>query len=37
MEKSWVGPVTPHIYGKNDSPFRKMGHVTIVNSDIEGT
>jgi 5-(carboxyamino)imidazole ribonucleotide synthase len=28
--------VTPHIYGKkNDSPFQKMGHVTIVNSDIE--
>lgn len=28
--------VTPHIYGKRQTrPFRKMGHVTIVNSDIE--
>lgn len=27
--------VTPHIYGKSVTrPFRKMGHVTIVNSDI---
>lgn len=27
--------VTPHIYGKKQTrPFRKMGHVTIVNSDI---
>lgn len=27
--------VTPHIYGKKDTrPFRKMGHVTIVNDDI---
>lgn len=27
--------VTPHIYGKKEtSPFRKMGHVTIVNKDI---
>ncbi|CAL2084122.1 5-(carboxyamino)imidazole ribonucleotide synthase [Tenacibaculum sp. 190524A02b] len=27
--------VTPHIYGKKHTkPFRKMGHVTIVNSDI---
>ncbi len=27
--------VTPHIYGKKDTrPFRKMGHVTIVNKDI---
>jgi len=27
--------VTPHIYGKNQTrPFRKMGHVTIVNEDI---
>lgn len=27
--------VTPHIYGKRQTrPFRKMGHVTIVNSDI---
>lgn len=27
--------VTPHIYGKKDTrPFRKMGHVTIVNEDI---
>ena len=28
--------VTPHIYGKKRTrPFRKMGHVTIVNSSIE--
>lgn len=28
--------VTPHIYGKKHTrPFRKMGHVTIVNKDIE--
>jgi 5-(carboxyamino)imidazole ribonucleotide synthase len=34
--KNIVGPVTPHIYGKKMTrPFRKMGHVTIVNSDIE--
>ena len=27
--------VTPHIYGKKQTrPFRKMGHVTIVNADI---
>lgn len=27
--------VTPHIYGKKQTrPFRKMGHVTIVNTDI---
>ena len=27
--------VTPHIYGKRDTrPFRKMGHVTIVNEDV---
>ena len=31
---SWPG-VTPHIYGKRQTrPFRKMGHVTIVNEDI---
>ena len=30
----WNG-VTPHIYGKKETrPFRKMGHVTIVNQDI---
>ena len=30
----WNG-VTPHIYGKKQTrPFRKMGHVTIVNADI---
>jgi len=30
---SWNG-VTPHIYGKKQTrPFRKMGHVTIVNQD----
>lgn len=28
--------VTPHIYGKRQTrPFRKIGHVTIVNKDIE--
>lgn len=28
--------VTPHIYGKKQTrPFRKMGHVTIVNNDID--
>ena len=27
--------VTPHIYGKKETrPFRKMGHVTIVNPNI---
>jgi 5-(carboxyamino)imidazole ribonucleotide synthase len=31
----WNG-VTPHIYGKQQTrPFRKMGHVTIVNQDIK--
>ncbi|WGK95643.1 MULTISPECIES: 5-(carboxyamino)imidazole ribonucleotide synthase [Flavobacterium] len=30
----WDG-VTPHIYGKKQTrPFRKMGHVTIVNEDV---
>ena len=30
-----MGGVTPHIYGKKQTrPFRKMGHVTIVNEDI---
>ncbi|NJB72779.1 5-(carboxyamino)imidazole ribonucleotide synthase [Saonia flava] len=28
--------VTPHVYGKKQTrPFRKMGHVTIVNKDID--
>jgi 5-(carboxyamino)imidazole ribonucleotide synthase len=28
--------VTPHIYGKKQTrPFRKMGHVTIVNSNVD--
>ncbi|MBT8304870.1 MAG: 5-(carboxyamino)imidazole ribonucleotide synthase [Bacteroidia bacterium] len=28
--------VTPHIYGKKQTrPFRKMGHVTIINEDID--
>jgi 5-(carboxyamino)imidazole ribonucleotide synthase len=28
--------VTPHIYGKKQTkPFRKMGHITIVNQDID--
>jgi len=32
---AWKG-VTPHIYGKKQTrPFRKMGHVTIVNKDID--
>lgn len=31
-----ISGVTPHIYGKKETrPFRKMGHVTIVNKDIE--
>ena len=31
----WNG-VTPHIYGKKETrPFRKMGHVTIVNENID--
>ena len=31
-----IAGVTPHIYGKRETrPFRKMGHVTIVNSDME--
>ncbi len=30
-----INGVTPHIYGKKETrPFRKMGHVTIVNKDI---
>ena len=30
-----IDGVTPHIYGKKKTrPFRKMGHVTIVNSDM---
>ena len=30
----WSG-VTPHIYGKKQTrPFRKMGHVTIVNESV---
>ncbi len=36
IEKIMALPgVTPHIYGKRETrPFRKMGHVTIVNEDI---
>jgi len=31
-----IDGVTPHIYGKKQTrPFRKMGHVTIVNDDME--
>ncbi|WP_299012106.1 5-(carboxyamino)imidazole ribonucleotide synthase [uncultured Polaribacter sp.] len=31
-----IDGVTPHIYGKKETrPFRKMGHVTIVNKDID--
>lgn len=30
-----ISGVTPHIYGKQQTrPFRKMGHVTIINQDI---
>jgi 5-(carboxyamino)imidazole ribonucleotide synthase len=30
-----INGVTPHIYGKIETrPFRKMGHVTIVNQDM---
>ncbi|NVJ88287.1 MAG: 5-(carboxyamino)imidazole ribonucleotide synthase [Flavobacteriaceae bacterium] len=30
-----INGVTPHIYGKKETrPFRKMGHVTIVNEDV---
>jgi 5-(carboxyamino)imidazole ribonucleotide synthase len=30
-----INGVTPHIYGKKETrPFRKMGHVTIVNEDM---
>ena len=37
LEKALEIPgVKPHIYGKEiTKPFRKMGHVTIVNSDLE--
>lgn len=31
-----IDGVTPHIYGKKETrPFRKMGHVSIVNADID--
>ena len=31
-----IDGVTPHIYGKKETrPFRKMGHVTIVNENIQ--
>ncbi|MCR5863269.1 5-(carboxyamino)imidazole ribonucleotide synthase [Flavobacterium sp. J372] len=31
-----LGGVAPHIYGKKETrPFRKMGHVTIVNKDVD--
>ena len=30
-----IDGVTPHIYGKRETrPFRKMGHVTIVNENM---
>jgi len=37
MEEILAMPgVTPHIYGKKQTrPFRKMGHVTIVNKDLD--
>lgn len=36
MEEILAMPgVTPHIYGKSDTkPFRKMGHITVINKDI---
>lgn len=36
MEQVLAMPgVTPHIYGKTDTkPFRKMGHITIINKDL---
>lgn len=36
IEKIMALPgVTPHIYGKKETrPFRKMGHVTIINEDV---
>jgi 5-(carboxyamino)imidazole ribonucleotide synthase len=31
-----IDGVTPHLYGKKQTrPFRKMGHVTIVNEDMK--
>ena len=31
-----IDGVTPHIYGKKTTkPFSKMGHVTVVNKDID--
>jgi len=31
-----IDGVTPHIYGKKQTrPFRKMGHVTIVNENMQ--
>ncbi|HLW15615.1 MAG TPA: 5-(carboxyamino)imidazole ribonucleotide synthase [Flavobacteriaceae bacterium] len=31
-----ISGVTPHIYGKKETrPFRKMGHITIVNKDMK--
>lgn len=37
IEKIMALPgVTPHIYGKRETrPFRKMGHVTIINEDVD--
>ena len=37
IEKIMALPgVTPHIYGKKETrPFRKMGHVTIINEDVD--
>lgn len=37
MEEILAMPgVTPHIYGKSDTkPFRKMGHITVINKDID--
>jgi 5-(carboxyamino)imidazole ribonucleotide synthase len=34
--KNKIDGVTPHIYGKRETrPFRKMGHVIIVNEDMK--
>ena len=31
-----IDGVSPHIYGKKQTrPFRKMGHVTIVNENVD--
>ena len=36
-KEGYTGPgVKPHIYGKKETrPFRKMGHITIINKDLD--